>query len=204
MNRAGSTPCRIVIDLKRDADPNVVINQLYQYTPCQITVSMINIALVNRQPRTMGLKELIQHFIEHRKEVITRRTQVPASQGAAARAYSRRADLRRLRHRRNHPPDPQQQDARGSDRKADARRASASTRTATGRQAAAAHHAAASGDFRGRAGRTGAAVPRVAAQAEAIGRLQLIQLVGLEIEKLVGEYKQVAEEIEEYEADPRR
>src|SRR5207244_9521881 len=66
--------CRIVVDLKRDADPNVVINQLYQYTPCQITVSMINIALVNRQPRTMGLKELIQHFIEHRKEVITRRT----------------------------------------------------------------------------------------------------------------------------------
>src|SRR2546421_2309643 len=57
---------RIVIDLKRDADPNVVINQLYQYTPCQITVSMINIALVNRQPRTMGLKELIEHFIEHR------------------------------------------------------------------------------------------------------------------------------------------
>src|SRR4051812_4569277 len=66
--------CRIVIDLKRDADPNVIINQLYQYTPCQITVSMINIALVNRQPRTMGLKELIQHFIAHRKEVITRRT----------------------------------------------------------------------------------------------------------------------------------
>src|SRR3954454_22755663 len=65
---------RIVVDLKRDADPQVVINQLYQHTPCQITVSMINIALVNRQPSTMGLKELIQHFIEHRKEVITRRT----------------------------------------------------------------------------------------------------------------------------------
>src|SRR5438874_834518 len=65
---------RIVVDLKRDADPNVVINQLYQYTPCQITVSMINIALVNRQPRTMGLKELIEHFIQHRKVVITRRT----------------------------------------------------------------------------------------------------------------------------------
>src|SRR6476620_586257 len=65
---------RIVVDLKRDADPQVVINQLYQHTPCQVTVSMINIALVNRQPRTMGLKELIQHFIEHRKDVITRRT----------------------------------------------------------------------------------------------------------------------------------
>src|SRR6185503_12513722 len=66
--------CRIVVDLKRDADPDVVINQLYEYTPCQITVSMINIALVNRQPRTMGLKELIEHFVAHRKEVITRRT----------------------------------------------------------------------------------------------------------------------------------
>src|SRR5690606_34941605 len=54
--------------------PDVVTAQLYQYTPCQITVSIINIALVNRQPRTMGLKELIQHFIAHRKEVITRRT----------------------------------------------------------------------------------------------------------------------------------
>ena len=66
--------CRIVIDLKRDADPELVMRQLYQYTPCEITVSMINIALVNRQPRTMGLKELIQHFIAHRKEVILRRT----------------------------------------------------------------------------------------------------------------------------------
>src|SRR5207248_7984865 len=64
--------CRIVVDLKRDADPQVVINQLYQFTPCQITVSMINIALVNRQPRTMGLKELIEHCIEHRKEAIVR------------------------------------------------------------------------------------------------------------------------------------
>src|SRR5215203_2944194 len=65
---------RIVVDLKRDADPEVIMTQLYQFTSCQITVSMINIALVNRQPRTMGIKELIEHFIDHRKEVITRRT----------------------------------------------------------------------------------------------------------------------------------
>ena len=124
--RPRSTRCRIVIDLKRDADPNVVINQLYQYTPCQITVSMINIALVNRQPRTMGLKELIQHFIEHRKEVITRRTRF----------------LLRKAQQRGHileglifavcdidevdPADPQQQDARRGDREADGQRASAS------------------------------------------------------------------------------
>ena len=45
----------------------MVINQLYEYTPCQITVSMINIALVNRQPRTMGLKPLLENFIDFRR-----------------------------------------------------------------------------------------------------------------------------------------
>jgi DNA gyrase subunit A len=66
---------RIVVELKRDADPNVVINQLYQYTQLQDTFSIINIALVNRQPRTLGLKEMIQYYIEHRVDVIRRRTQ---------------------------------------------------------------------------------------------------------------------------------
>ena len=80
--RQHSLPDRV--DLKRDADPNVIINQLYQYTPCQITVSMINIALVNRQPRTMGLKEMIQHFIEHRKDVITRRTKFQLKKASSA------------------------------------------------------------------------------------------------------------------------
>ncbi len=65
---------RVVVELKRDADPNVVINQLYQYTPLQSTFSIINIALVNRQPRTMGLKEMMEQFIDHRKVVIRRRT----------------------------------------------------------------------------------------------------------------------------------
>ena len=65
---------RIVCELRRGADPAVIENQLYQFTPLQQTFSIMNVALVNRQPRTMGLKELIQHFIAHRKEVITRRT----------------------------------------------------------------------------------------------------------------------------------
>jgi DNA gyrase subunit A len=65
---------RIVVELKRDADPNVVINQLYQYTPLQSTFSIINIALVNRQPRTLSLKDLLDDFIAHRVEVIRRRT----------------------------------------------------------------------------------------------------------------------------------
>ncbi len=65
---------RIVVELKRDADPNVVINQLYQYTPLQSTFSIINLALVNRQPRTLSLKDLLDDFIAHRVEVIRRRT----------------------------------------------------------------------------------------------------------------------------------
>ena len=48
--------CRIVVDLKRGAEPEVVINQLWQYTPAQVTVSMINIAIVGRRPRTLGLR----------------------------------------------------------------------------------------------------------------------------------------------------
>ena len=65
---------RLVIELKRGADPAVVENQLYQMTPLQTTVSIINIALVKGQPRTLGLKDLLQLFIEHRVEVIRRRT----------------------------------------------------------------------------------------------------------------------------------
>jgi DNA gyrase subunit A len=66
---------RIVVELKRDADPNVVINQIYQYTQLQDTFSIINIALVNRQPRTLGLRDMIQLYIDHRVEVIRRRTE---------------------------------------------------------------------------------------------------------------------------------
>ena len=86
--------------------------------------SMINIALVNRQPRTMGLKELIQHFIEHRKEVITRRTRFLLQQGAAARAHPRRADLRgRATSTKSIKLIRSQQDARGGDRASCATRA---------------------------------------------------------------------------------
>src|SRR5690606_3015571 len=66
---------RIVVYLKRGADPDVVEKQLYQYTPLQSTYSIINIALVNRRPRTLSLKQLIQCYIDHRKDVIRRRTE---------------------------------------------------------------------------------------------------------------------------------
>lgn len=66
---------RIVYDLKRDAIPNIVINKLYQLTALQSSFSVNNVALVNGRPKTLNLKELIQYFVEHRHEVVTRRTQ---------------------------------------------------------------------------------------------------------------------------------
>jgi DNA gyrase subunit A len=66
---------RIVIELKRDAIPNVVLNQLYKHTQMQTTFGVIMLALTNGAPKVMNLKELLQHFIDHRHSVITRRTQ---------------------------------------------------------------------------------------------------------------------------------
>jgi DNA gyrase subunit A len=182
--------CRIVIDLKRDADPNVVINQLYQYTPCQVTVSMINIALVNRQPRTMGLKELIQHYVDHRKEVITRRT---------------RFKLRKAQ-QRGHILEGLIFAVCDIDEVVKLIRASKTRDEAIRKLRERSFRIAADHPF---AARIPAVLMQRAeqkavllsqTQAEAIGRLQLIQLVGLEIEKLVDEYRTVVEEIEGYEA----
>ncbi|MBI2666369.1 DNA gyrase subunit A [Candidatus Woesearchaeota archaeon] len=66
---------RIVIELKQDADANIVLNQLYQYSRLQESFGLILLALVNNQPKLLGLKEILQHHIQHRKEVITRRTE---------------------------------------------------------------------------------------------------------------------------------
>src|SRR5437660_914544 len=65
---------RIVIELKRDAVPAVVLNQLYKHTQMQTTFGAIMLALVDGAPKEMNLKELLEHFIEHRHTVIVRRT----------------------------------------------------------------------------------------------------------------------------------
>ncbi|HEU4699108.1 MAG TPA: DNA gyrase subunit A [Gemmatimonadales bacterium] len=66
---------RVVIQLKRDAIPQVVLNQLYKHTNMQSTFGVIMLALVNGAPKVMNLKELLTHFVDHRHEVIVRRTQ---------------------------------------------------------------------------------------------------------------------------------
>jgi DNA gyrase subunit A len=182
--------CRLVIDLKKGAEPEVVVNQLWQYTPAQVTVSMINIAIVGKRPRTLGLKGLIEQFILHRREVITRRTRHLLKK-AQQRAHllegdifavcdidevvrlirssrTREEAIEKLRQRRfripaDHPYAPQIPPTLLERAQAD----------------------------------DGARLTRV--QAEAIGRLQLIQLVGLEIEKLTSDYREVVGQIEDYQ-----
>ncbi|MBK9192071.1 MAG: DNA gyrase subunit A [Crocinitomicaceae bacterium] len=65
---------RIVYELRRDAIPNVVLNKLFKYTSLQTSFSVNNIALVGGRPMMLNLKDLIHHFVEHRHEVVTRRT----------------------------------------------------------------------------------------------------------------------------------
>ncbi|MFN9150743.1 MAG: DNA gyrase subunit A, partial [Bacteroidota bacterium] len=66
---------RIVIELKRDATPMVVLNNLYKHTQMQVTFGVIMLALVNGRPRILTLKELMEEFLKHRNEVVVRRTQ---------------------------------------------------------------------------------------------------------------------------------
>jgi DNA gyrase subunit A len=66
---------RIVVDLKKDVEPEIVLNKLYRYTLLQTTFAIANIALVNSRPETLNIREMLDCFIEHRKTVIRRRSQ---------------------------------------------------------------------------------------------------------------------------------
>ena len=68
-------PVRVVIELKRDADPEIVLNQLYQFSPLQDTISINFLALVDGKPRVLPIKTMLEEFIRHRLAVIRRRTQ---------------------------------------------------------------------------------------------------------------------------------
>jgi DNA gyrase subunit A len=75
---------RIVIDLKRDAVAQVVLNQLFKHTQMQVTFGIILLAIVHGQPQLLNIKEFIQHFINHRKEVVTRRSQFELGKAEAS------------------------------------------------------------------------------------------------------------------------
>ncbi len=182
---------RIVLELKRGADAAVVENQLYQFTPLQQTFSIMNIALVHRQPRTLGLKELIECYIDHRVEVVRRRTahllreakkKAHVLEGLIYAVCDIDEIIKLIRSSRT--------------------REEAITRLAERRFRIAADHPHAPKIperlMRQASGGAGVLLTRV--QAEAIGAMRLIQLVGLEIEKLTADYRALVEEIEGYEA----
>lgn len=77
---------RIVMELKRDANPNVVLNQLYKHTTMETTFGAIMLVLVDNEPRVLNLKDMLHYYIEHQKEVVTRRTQYDLSK-AEERAH---------------------------------------------------------------------------------------------------------------------
>jgi len=184
------TGMRIVIELRKGAEPEVVVNQLYQYTPLQSTFSIINIALVNRAHRTLTLREMLVQFLEHRKEVIRRRTMFLLRR-ARQRGHLLEglilavADIDRIIEVIKKSPDVP------TARQRLMKLALRLTERATVRKLLPKRFVAKAGEADQRL--TGV-------QADAILAMQLQRLTGLEIEKLARDYAALAEEIEGYEA----
>lgn len=190
-------PLRIEVDLRKDANEDVVINQIYQFTPMQTTFHIANVALVDRQPKTLNLKQLIEQYLLHRREIIRRRTAYLLRK-ASQRAHLLEglilavSDIDEIIDMIRKSPDPEtaraalmarrlrlleQQTLRRLLPKAFVERTSSADQFLT------------------------------QVQAEAILAMQLQRLTGLEIEKLAKDYAGVVAEMEGYEAilkDERR
>ncbi len=183
-------PVRLVIDVKQGHDPDVVLNQLYQFSPLQDTFSMIFLALVDGKPRELNLKEILLEFIRHRVTVIRRRTQF-----LLARARKRKhtveglllalADIDRIiqiiRHSRTQ--------AEAKERLMDVECPSSMMARALGEIGFA--------DFQRERG-VSDIYKLTSVQTDAILRMTLGQLAGLEQEKLVEEHSALLAEIQGY------
>lgn len=184
---------RIVVELKKNADEGVVENQLYLNTPLQQTFSIISIALVNRQPRTLTLRDLLDLYIEHRVDVIRRRTSF------LLRKAKKDAHVLEGKIFATGDIDEVIRLIRASRSREEAiealmeRRFRIAPDSEIGRKLP----ERLLGQIRAAEAQGGVVLTRV--QAEAIGGMRLIQLVGLEIEKLVGDYSALVDEIEGYE-----
>ena len=103
-NREGM---RIVIELKRDAVPQVVLNKLYKLTPMQSSFGIINIAIVDGQPKLLNLKQMLEAFVEFRREVVRRRTEFDLRKGAGPCPHLGGPQQGDRRARLHHSADPQ-------------------------------------------------------------------------------------------------
>lgn len=103
---------RIIVILKHDAVASVVLNTLYKNTPLQTSFAVNNIALVNGRPMMLNLLDLVQHFVEHRHDVIVRAHALRFGQGREEAAYRVGSAHRAGQHRRDHPHHPGSQEPR--------------------------------------------------------------------------------------------
>jgi len=175
---------RIVIELKRGAEPQIVLNQLFKHTQMQESFSMILLAVVNGQPREMGLIQAIKYFIEHRIDVVRRRTAY-----LLAKANDREHILEGYSTALDHL-DNVIAIIRGSSNRADAR------------ENLVLYFGGKKIDINttGRAPKLDAEKPFTAKQADAILELQLHRLTKLSIDEIANELKQVRDSIAEYES----
>ncbi len=184
-------PVRLVVYLKRDADPQLVLNQLYQFSPMQRTVSIILLALVNGRPQTLSLKQMLEEFLRHRVQVIRRRTEHVLRE-AKRRSHILEGQLiaissldEVIRICRSAP----------SRAEAKARLIAMEVSSALMERALGAEHFAALVKEIGEQ----ASYFMTEAQAEAVVRLQLGQLAALERDEILKEYSQLREQIRSYE-----
>ncbi|QDV39067.1 DNA gyrase subunit A [Tautonia plasticadhaerens] len=176
-------PVRVVVTVKRGEDPNVILNQLFQYSPLQDTFSVIMLALVDGRPRTLALKEILRLYLDHRVVVIRRRTQFQLRQ-ARQRAHVVEGLLIAL-----HYIDEVIRVIRSSANPTEARARLMGLEVSDQilRRALDSPDAKATG-------------PLTRNQADAILAMRLQQLTGLEADKLAEEYKKLREDIARYEA----
>lgn len=184
-------PVRLILELKRDADPEIVLNQLYQFSPLQDSFSIILLALVDGKPQTLTLKEALLEFLRHRVTVIRRRTQFLL---AKARQRKHTVEGLLLAHanideiiriiRASSTQDEAKERLMGVEAPA------AMMRRALGDEGFA-MFVSERGDHE--------AYTLTPVQADAILRMTLGQLVNLEQEKLGDEYRRLLEEISEYD-----
>jgi DNA gyrase subunit A len=175
---------RIVIELKRGAEPQIVLNQLYKHTSMQEGFSMILLAVVNQQPKEMGLIQAIKHFIDHRVDVVRRRTSYLLNK-ARDREHILEGYLTALDHLDNVIVI-----IRGSANRGDAR------------ENLVAYFGGKKIDINttGRAPKLDPEKPFTSKQADAILELQLHRLTKLSIDEISNELKSVREAIAEYES----
>ena len=187
-------PVKIVVYLKqgKDVNPELILNQLYQYSPLEKTVSIILLALVDNQPRILTLKQMLEEFLKHRKEVIRRRTEF-LSREAKKRSHVLEGLLIAVSNL---------DEVIRICREAESREAAKEALQRMTVSAALLERALGQANFEALVREIGRASEyyMTEAQAEAVVRMQLGQLARLQRDEVVREYVELREKIRNYEA----